>query len=274
MRRLRYEEFVEDAPDIEGEYIMTHHEDCDNGIDHKKRLWIKRNIDGTINAYCHNCQAKGFYRPKEIIRTPCSMRLQMDVTQNNIQLPNDFKAGVDNIPSKGLVWLYTAGLTKEEVDKYGFGWSSNSNRLIIPIYSSTNKLAFFQGRSLDVQSNPPKYLTIKDNSQPAFFLINNFPKGDIVVTEDILSAIRCGRVKNSISTLGVGMSDYIKHYLASLGDRVILFYDYDNSQVRSTTMSLKRDLDNFMSKETIIIKTDRDPKEYTDIQLKDLLESL
>lgn len=272
--RLYHSDFVDLAPDTEGEYVMVRHDDCDNGIDHKKRLWIKRNNDGSINAYCHNCQASGFYRDNERVETTESMQEKMKITQTNVQLPTDFKSGVDNIPPLGLVWLYRAGLTKEEVNKHGFGWSACNKRIIIPVYNGYNKLALYQGRSLDMESNPPKYLTLKNKSLPALFKLTNFDKGDIVVTEDVLSAIRCGRVKNSVSTMGVGMSDCVKAMMPTLGSRVLLFYDDDNSTVRSSTLQLKKDLDNIMKHETVIIKTNVDPKEYSDKDLRTLLEAI
>ena len=62
--KLLPSEFMEDAPIELGAQVHVNHEGCPEGLDRKKRLYIKRLPDNSVLAYCHHCGSSGYYADK------------------------------------------------------------------------------------------------------------------------------------------------------------------------------------------------------------------
>lgn len=128
-------------------------------------------------------------------------------------LPRDFTT---EIPDTGRVWLLKSGISQQLSSFYGIGYSKYYNRVILPVLKNGD-LDAFVARAVDGEK--PKYIARTRNPENALFISNpavQFPTDavqgvrseyDIVLTEDILSAIRVGRFVASAAVLGTSLSD-------------------------------------------------------------------
>ena len=159
---------------------------------------------------CFRCGAKGKISvnlsPEQTIK-----RLQNNINKPveeliAISLPRDFQklSNDSNIPFEAQKWIFDAGLTKTEVEKYNFGWSPLYGRVIIPIYGNyfsgdrfDRSLIGWIGREIYTKTkierqekNIPKYITQKRKGTGRIYFSITAPIDSLVIVEDILSAIK------------------------------------------------------------------------------------
>ena len=104
------------------------------------------------------------------------------------------------------------------------------NRLIIPFYDNSNKIYYFQARSLLGQE--PKYLNRKCNKDNNIYNIFNIDRDKpVVVFEGPFDSMM---VENSIATLGLGISKNTQELLDSLNT----YYLFDDD-VSGNKMAIK-----------------------------------
>lgn len=107
-------------------------------------------------------------------------------------------------------------------------------------------------------------------SDDATFLGDPLP--GIVVTEDILSSVRVGRVLPSISTLGTSLHYNVAQHALNPCERVFIWYDGDEAGVRGATKA-KKTL-TMLGIPCSIVTTDKDPKEYNNEEIKDIIQAV
>lgn len=217
-------------------------------------------------AYCFRCgKAK---RHRHGLRSINQLQLQKD-TQSFLRttnLPFDFTT---KIPEEYALWLYKAGIYKDTYKRYNIGWSEGMQRVVLPVYSN-EELVYVQARSV-IQGHEPKYLNkTASNKETVLFesLESKYLLGDyVVITEDILSAIRTGVYLRSFSTLGTKITDAVAYILSKY--KCIIWYDNDNAgieggiKVRKKLISLGTDVQ--------IYRGTKDPKHYTNEELQEIL---
>ncbi len=205
-------------------------------------------------AYCYRCgHTDTEYKGKQTLA-----ELEHVQTLNNniptdipIKLPDDFTT---DIPLLGRLWLYSAGITEPLWSKYKIGYSPKLERVVLPIYKD-NKLIWFQARALS-KGQQPKYLQPSaDRSSILFESINNdnlITSNNIVIVEDILSAIVVGRCIKTFSLLGTKITT---KQAATLGkyDLITVWLDSDKAGVDGSynirkTLSLLTDTRNIITK--------------------------
>ena len=89
----------------------------------------------------------------------------------------------------------------------------------------------------------------------------------VILTEDILSSIRVGRLYNACSTLGTALSPAkLQHCLKVFGRKTfILWLDPDAAGVRG-----RRKMRSILEMQGLTVRTirsDKDPKDYTDAEV-------
>jgi len=242
--------------DTSGEEVRIDHLDCN---DSRRRLYYKFTGQGWV-WNCFNCGKSGF--------APCSsgergkMYIQQQLPFNeetkeekDFHLPWDFST---LIPDREKQWLTSYGITEEEIDTYRIGYSPSSGRIILPIYDG-EKLLGFQGRSLDY--GQVKYLTWKRENTDLIFQSRRVEGDRVVVVEDMLSAIKVGRVVPSIAILGspqkAGKGVILKVRLYPL---VVIWLDRDKVKTGLLWASQLK----LLGHETRVVWTDRDPKAYAE----------
>ena len=269
--RLPYDEWLAAAQKLkEGRSDRVQHL-CGEG----DVLVIEHNREG-FRAYCHRCHMNGF---KPHGRQSLDKQLKnwetADAELTNkkfLTLPTDASP---IIPDAGLIWLGNGGITQSLIRKYGIVYSAYYSRVFLPVYNN-GVLVYYQARAIH-KGQTPKYLNPKVNRDSIRFVsmvAQDKAKGCkmVVVTEDILSAIRVGEVEGyaGCSILGTTASAADINFITQYED-ISLWFDPDEAGIKCTR-SLQRSL-KLIGRDCRVIRSSRDPKTYTTAQLTYKLSS-
>lgn len=265
-----------------GEQRRFNHEECN---DTRQRLYVKRTTTGFL-FHCHNCGSSfsGFSLYNSGVDTP-SRTLQkykemkqlsiinkeaQDKVYNSVSLPYDFTC---DIPYKGVMWLEKYYVTEKQALTYNIGYSKILDRLILPVYNIDREVIFWQGRNLGiVDKEHPKYKNCRIPGKSIYMdsrIINPIPDhtNTVVLVEDILSAIRVGEVIPTWSLLGSYISS---DTITALNEftRIKIWLDSDKYK---TALKYAERIRQLLNKIVTVIYTTKDPKEYTNTEIRDYL---
>lgn len=286
--KIPYDDYVGIGRQLSlGEQVHVNHDNCSAGIDTRKRLYIKRCEDGRILSYCHNCGESGYFLPS--IQEGRGTRKSNRGTNGNVyettrsrkSLPRDCQVYAQ-WPALAKQWVSHYDITPQEVANHGICYSPRLRRVILPVFIYTNNhdssvshttaqstgptLGLYQARKIYPNDTGAKYLTYRNDS--CVFVTNNNNRVDVcVICEDILSAIKLGRVAGrSIALLGTNLQE--KHILTVVEGykRFLIFLDNDNIQVKKAQIKLFRMLSAFG--DVKVTHHDKDPKECSDKELE------
>lgn len=245
---------------------------------HDKSLRVSNEERG-YRAYCFRCGPRGFVAHGDFSIDQLRRRREEFalLQEANVRLPHDFTT---EIPPNEAVWLYKAGISTELAKHYGFGFSQSLKRVVLPVYRDSALVGFTARSTIGAK---PKYIE-RMASPSAIFIADpatalpattDWPEGsgpDLVVTEDILSAVRVGRlVRRCVSLLGTSANG---HQLSdALMDcrTVAIWLDPDRAG-RVAALKLERTLA-LQGYETVRIRTEQDPKRYSNREIRRLLSS-
>lgn len=236
-------------------------------------LLISHNKSG-YSCYCFKCGETDFHAHEDL-----TLRRKLQYQQTK-ELFNDIKVPTDIVFSNQLsddtvVWLGKAGVSPELAEHYGIGYSKYYNRAYLPIKDTKGNILFQQWRSVD--GSQPKYINQRGASKDVLFysddakvLPNHKPKERaVVVVEDILSAIRVGRLQKACAMLGTSISNHNLLNIVELYDTIYIWTDSDKAGIKSRK-KLRR-LFSLYNKTIIDIYTDKDPKLYNNQEIKNVL---
>lgn len=210
----------------------------------------------------HGLKSIGFYRELE-----ASKKFNEEA---DIQIPKDFILATE-MPDAACLWLLQYGITLETAASYGIGYSPSQNRVVMPVYYD-GKLTCIQARAVDNQQKP-KYLNKEHVGGHSMFYAHNLNTSNyIVVTEDILSAIKVGGVAKACSILGTNMTGIKAMRLAAEYDCVVIWLDGDEAG-RAGAKKAQTELMMQGLEDVYIICTDLDPKELNHGTIKRQLEA-
>lgn len=240
--------------------------------DIRGRLYIRETEKGEV-WFCHDCQRKGFKpkgkrSPSELIKYFNSLSVipSQSCEQREIKLPYDFS---EDIPKTALQWFYKYSIFKEDINRFHFGFSSKYNRIILPIFDNET-LIYYQSRLVDTPTKDnPKYINVRQSGAKNVFF-KNFSyteKQELVIVEDILSAIKVGKVTNTVSLLGSYIPDSF-YELCSDFSKIWIWLDRD--KLRSSIKYANK-LRLKTSKQVKVVVVDKDPKEYSVEEIKEIL---
>lgn len=226
--------------------------------------------------WCHRCHAKKYVKSKtpslaETLRVvkaraTASLHPQQERVPGAVPLPDDFVA---DIPQSGLVWLAMYGVTSAEIQQYRFGYSPSKERLILPVFND-NVLMFWQGRYLGVDSNQPKYLSVRTARADIWFECGPDDSTKCVLVEDILSALAVARAGyRAVALLGSYVNDALLKKLLREGRQVCVWLDPDK---RAESIRYSKRLRAFGLQAASILRPDKDPKEYPPNRVTEYLE--
>ena len=273
--RLNPSEFMEHAPEEPGGQVHINHEGCSAGVDRKKRLYIKRLPDNSVLAYCHHCSCSGIYRTKI---TNVHLRKKSHLVPKDpkdIRLPIDIVKDTTLWPSTAHGWLIKYGITKDEVKNNGIVYSPSLDRLLFPLYMDGDYIGW-QGRRLSDDEEQPKYITMVDRLRPTGNCSQHRqPSGsdNAVIVEDILSAIKVQRQGvDSIALLGSHPTPELINWIASRYKNIFILLDNDKPEVKKQQQRLNSLFKVLVEGEVKLVLTDRDPKDYSDNEIKECLK--
>ena len=248
-------------------------------------------------AWCFRCDPQTPIRfVPHGLRTIAEIQAIRSATQDfklsELKMPADAK---EITSPTAMTWLLRAGLGKDLWSRYGFRESATLCRVIVPVQENgTLNALLLRSLSKDVK---PKYILRTRNrheacvfhSRPDTLLPTAQAAGtvdayDIVLAEDVLSAIRIGRHAAAGALLGTAVDaervgkllpprvehSSVEWYRAeSRKLRVGLWLDPDKAgrnAVRKLVASLT-----LQGHECMKIQTERDPKYYSDNQIRSIL---
>lgn len=226
---------------------------------------VSHTIKG-ISRKCFRCGASEFEfhgtRPIALIERHKKERAVLHSKET--KLPADYSI---DVPPSAAVWYYQYGISAELARLYGIGYTEELDRVVLPVFED-GVLTAVQMRAVD-PNRKPKYLN-PEGPKVSSALFQSAPgTGVTVVTEDILSAIKVGRVHHATSTLGTNMTDARAAKIASRFHKAFLWYDGDRAG-RKGLLRAKNQL-TLLGVEVVQIKTENDPKTYSLDEIRSIL---
>lgn len=239
---------------------------------------------------CFRCQETGF-QPVGVLsvqdlqqRREAISKLLEDTTQLVLSLPSGLCPLGEN--AAACLWLSKAGIPLSLAEKYQWAYHGPSGRACLPLLSPSLKVLAVLFRSLD--GSKPKYI-LKGDKDATFWSRDEFILPSVqqelfspdvphaCIVEDILSAVRVGRCIRTAALLGTAVSDAKVNELATVvrslaGDetpRVCVWTDNDPAGHKARVHCIRRL--GLQGIEVRIIKTPKDPKYYTNGQIKELI---
>jgi hypothetical protein len=212
----------------EGSRLRTTH-DCGDGkvltVDHKATGW---------GAWCHRCSDDGWvFRPRESFSQRLDRMQKTRAVEQAIEAdaspPWPAEHDVSAWPNEARVWLYKAGLNNDTIRTLGFYYHPPSKRVVMPVYEG-GRCAYWQARGFD--KSRPKYL----NPVARKAVFSRGSSGPIVITEDILSAVRVGDSGGGVGwcVMGTSLPDSVLLTLMRRKEPVVVWLDPDAAGLRGT----------------------------------------
>lgn len=267
--RIGRTEFEALAPARPGS-IRTNHRSIHCSGD-SKSLKVTRKADGSVDAHCFRCGAKGWIPPAGYYRPLDKQEEQEDQEIDGYTLPADARA---RFPSVALEWLGKAGILPDRAKQLGMLWSEEKQTLYIPVTQDTSafgqKLTGFVLRGFQ----PKSYLTLT-HASASFWGFVRGPSvdpdrhGTIVLVEDMLSGHRVAEVADCLVLCGTELKPQALAFLArERYNRAVVFLDGDNSIVKGKARKIARSL-SWM--QVGVVETGTDPKRYSKQEIDNLI---
>lgn len=190
------------------------------------------------------------------------------IKQNIIKEKNDVCLPLDcntDLPASTLLWLNKFNITLKEARDNKFKWSPSKELLIFPVYGHDSTLLFWQGRYFG-KDKKSKYIS-RGKSQDLLHIINPSISEEIILVEDLLSAIKIGRQNAAIPIWGSHISINTFKRLFLQFKSVGVWLDSDKMKEAVKYASIGSQLGS-----TRVLYTQLDPKCYSDEQIQEILK--
>jgi hypothetical protein len=283
---LSHDEFMPYAPDELGASVHVHHCRLGKG---KNKMYVTRNQDGSVIAFCHHCTASGFHRSSTSLRPTNSHHVGASVQLSSVQssargagttqgqafgIPQDCEGRAGHWPREALEWI-TKYLTEEQVNNSPLCFSPKESGIIFPTVNADypHTIVGFQIRKFP--ASEPKYLTNKNKSLGLDIPIDPFYTSfsdTLVVTEDWISAYKAALAGyEGLPLLGSNMREsQFSHVVNRQYKRYVIALDNDNPMIRRQQRILETRFSGYGP--TLLLKLTKDLKEFSLVDIKDLIE--
>jgi hypothetical protein len=251
---LKKSDFVDYAPDNPGVIRINHVTSYCHGD--SKSLKIERKEDGSIHAKCFRCGQWGVHDSKVK-----SFTLTFDT--NIVEDDETFEYDLYKWPGRAIHWVKQYRISDFELLEYEIAYSATKKRVILPIWWEGEKVGY-QARKIYDEDPGPKYIT-KAKAPPGFMLKGEQSKVEIVLVEDVISAIKVGRACPAVAMLSTNPTSTLMDYVKTFSNYKI-WLDMDNPQVIRQALKLLKSLNVFGNTKLII--SPKDPKCYDDYDIR------
>ena len=231
--RIPDEEFKHIAMEIpEGQRRKVEHCGADASM-------IVSHESAQYRAHCFRCHGDGFIRKeRNVAQILASLRAKQEADAQavrSIELPEGCVT-TDQWPKWARLWLAKAGLGSSDVDRLGFLYSPNMDRVVLPVYDRQGRIRFWQARGNGTQ---PKYLSPKDVDRKQLIPAYGPETGVVLLTEDILSAAKVGQVNEAWSLMGTVMHTAVLLEAHRRKLHVIVALDPDKAGIAGAAATMK-----------------------------------
>lgn len=235
------------------------------------RTMVIENKEDGYSAWCFRCSAKGWVAHPQLSLAERIERLNKARSEDEAAKaikspPKPTSFNPQEWPEHARLWLYKAGLSNDVIEDHGIYYTARLDRVVLPVFSE-GKLVYWQARGFD--KGRAKYLN-PDIDKPFAF----FGSGDVVITEDILSAIRvAGAGYAGLCILGTSLpAEQVPMVLRYVGKgRTFVWLDPDTAGKKGRARIAK--LLRLSGLDPIIIRSEQDPKFYSNAQIQEFLQS-
>lgn len=222
-------------------------------------------LDG--HSYCFACH---YYIPTPSIEGLKKIAKEAMLVSTDSPIPDELYWPEDTAPlheaiwaKPGMSWLRKYGITDDEIIKHKMGWSVKRMLLVQPVYEK-GKMVLWQGRNFN---DGPKYLTCGMKND-ILYLVGQPSRGVLIVTEDLISAIKVGREYQAAPLWGTNMSIGLIKKVASQFDTLGIWLD--KGAIKEAVRIALRSSQYIP---TFIIDSGLDPKEYTSEYIHEFVEN-
>ena len=204
------------------------------------------------STYCFSCgRARNKRTEKSFFDKPEGLE---NNSNTSLQLPPNSTA---RLSPAALKWLLTYQVFEDICKDYNIRYDYRSNRVILPSYSSDGTLMFYQARALS-KEDQPKYLSV-GSKQSLFWSKGPYDnKTTIVLVEDMLSAIRVGKVVQTVSLIGTSLNKEKLLHLSQDYAIMIVWMDGDKEGQRAAKKLVKQL--SLLTSNVFNVTTRQDPK--------------
>lgn len=201
--------------------------------------------------HCFGC---GYHKRKTDVNSIKRLLNSANIQDNAAKFDLQLSA---NLSAKALKWLYNYQLYDSEIANFKYDYSKE---LLILYYADE----YYQGRNF----NPDVKAKYVSHGIKPFILYGN-DSNTIVLTEDIISAIKVGRQFTGSPMLGATPLKRTETYLKPFKN-VCLWLDKDKAK---ESVKIARNLSERISKQVSVVVTEYDPKEYSNIEIKNIINN-
>ncbi len=263
--KLKWTEVQGLVPELPG---TNHGYHCKEGKGND-RLYVTLKDSGEVLAYCHHCGARGRFS-MDVSKYAVSPRTPTYAGSGvkKVTLPYDLVEDFTKFPSNVQGWITKYGITPREAEQASIGYSPSLDRVILPCYYK-GELEGFEARS--ITGAEPKSLHYGSRLQQAWPHLTN--EKSICLVEDYLSGIKVNRFVNTHVNFGTHLTnDKVKRLKEQFPKvtEAFIFFDNDNSQVKGLQLQAKKLIEVLWGIEAVVVLSNKDPKEHTDQELKEL----
>lgn len=188
------------------------------------------------------------------------------------------------LPEKARSWLHKYGITESEYRRFGLFYESDRELLCFPITES-NELVYYNGRYFGPEPKHSKYVAVGHKPTNPAILRTAQDSSVFIAVEDYVSAIKIARQYNAICLFGTKVSHIERLGLALSNEINSSRSDTCISPSRCVSFRLWLDFDKYREAikqaararqyipDSATIVTPKDPKCYSDIEIKEIIES-
>ena len=248
-----------------GERARVDH-DCGPG-----RVLLISNNDEGYSAWCFRCNDKGFIpHPAQSLSERLAAleraRNAEERASSSVALPEPAMYDPQSWPVQARVWLYKAGLSNDDIERFGFYYHEPTRRIVLPVRIA-GEAVYWQARSVD--GRQPKYLNPLVNKDKLYAPYGSGPC--IVLTEDILSAARVSRVTEAWSIMGTALPTGVLVALLQQQRPVVVMLDPDPAGAKGAARIAKQL--SLLGVQHSVAVPHRDPKYLTKQEIVTCIES-
>ena len=215
------------------------------------------------HEWCYRC---GYYKKAQVtigaVKEKLTMKEASDSAIGCMALPDDVSPSLSDIAKS---WLMKYELTPEELKS--FWWSETEQQLIYPVFDVEGSLLLWQARNFG-DKRREKYFTT-GNVKDHMHVIGK--EGPLILTEDIVSAIKVARQYQAMPLFGGFISKTqmlrIRDYALPATNELGIWLDHDKLQ---DGIKFKRRAQE-LGINAFVINSKQDPKCYSDREIQELV---